>query len=99
RSGDAPRSEYSRFIVAPISVRTVLIDLIDSEIAIAEAGGDGQVRIKVNSIVDEAIIDALYRASRAGVRVEVFVRGICALRPGIEGVSANSTVVWVLCPL
>src|SRR5690625_4621075 len=56
-SGYAPRSEYSRFLVAPISVRTGLIDLIDSEIAIAEAGGDGEVRIKVNSIVDEAIIE------------------------------------------
>ena len=95
-SGYAPRSEYSRFLVAPISVRTGLIDLIDSEIAIAEAGGHGEVRIKVNSIVDEAIIDALYRASRAGVKVEVFVRGICALRPGIEGLSENITVRSVL---
>src|SRR5699024_5081890 len=88
--------EYSRFLVAPTSVRTGLIDLIDSEIAIAEAGGDGQGRIKVNSIVAEAIIDALYRASRAGVRVEVFVRGICALRPGSEGLSENITVRSVL---
>ncbi|WP_166821889.1 RNA degradosome polyphosphate kinase [Brevibacterium limosum] len=95
-SGYAPRSEYSRFLVAPSTVRSGLTDLIDSEIAIAKAGGQGQVRIKVNSIVDEAIIDALYRASQAGVAVEVFVRGICALRPGIEGLSENITVRSVL---
>ncbi len=95
-SGYAPRSEYSRLLVAPTRVRSGLIDLIDREIAIAEAGGAGQVRIKVNSIVDEAIIDSLYRASRAGVDVEVFVRGICALRPGIPGLSENIKVRSVL---
>ncbi|RBP65642.1 polyphosphate kinase [Brevibacterium sanguinis] len=95
-SGYAPRAEYSRLLVAPTRVRAGLIELIDREIAIAEAGRTACVRIKVNSIVDEAIIDALYRASRAGVSVEVFVRGICALRPGIPGLSENITVRSVL---
>ncbi|GAA1616117.1 RNA degradosome polyphosphate kinase [Brevibacterium sanguinis] len=95
-SGYAPRAEYSRLLVAPTRVRAGLIELIESEIRIAEAGGAGSVRIKVNSIVDEAIIDALYRASAAGVEVEVFVRGICALRPGIPGLSENITVRSVL---
>lgn len=95
-SGYAPRAEYSRLLVAPTRVRAGLIELIDKEIAIAEAGGEGCVRIKVNSIVDEGIIDALYRASRAGVKVEVFVRGICALRPGIPGLSENIKVRSVL---
>ncbi|WP_309131367.1 RNA degradosome polyphosphate kinase [Brevibacterium sp.] len=95
-SGYAPRAEYSRLLVAPTRVRAGLIELIEKEIAIAEAGGAGQVRIKVNSIVDEAIIDSLYRASRAGVDVEVFVRGICALRPGIPGLSENIKVRSVL---
>ncbi|MDN5794017.1 MAG: polyphosphate kinase, partial [Brevibacterium aurantiacum] len=95
-SGYAPLAEYSRLLVAPTRVRSGLTELIDKEIAIAEAGGEGMIRIKVNSIVDEAIIDALYMASRAGVKVEVFVRGICALRPGIPGVSENITVRSVL---
>ncbi|MGO2035757.1 MAG: RNA degradosome polyphosphate kinase [Brevibacterium sp.] len=95
-SGYAPRAEYSRLLVAPTRVRAGLTELIEAEIAIAEAGGEGSVRIKVNSIVDEAIIDSLYMASRAGVKVEVFVRGICALRPGIPGLSENITVRSVL---
>jgi polyphosphate kinase len=95
-SGFAPRSKFKRLLVAPRSVRSGLVERIEAEIEHAEAGRGGLVQIKVNSIVDEALIDALYRASRAGVHVDVWVRGICALRPGVEGLSDNIVVHSVL---
>lgn len=95
-SGYAPRSTYSRLLVAPRSVRTGLLTHIENEISNAKSGIDAKVVIKVNSIVDEVIIDALYRASQAGVKVEVIVRGICALRPGVPGLSENIEVRSIL---
>ena len=95
-SGWAPRSKFKRLLVAPRSLRSGLIQLIDEEIARHETSGDGSIRFKVNSIVDEAIIDALYRASQAGVPVQLWVRGICALRPGVPGLSETITVRSVL---
>ena len=82
--------------MAPLHLRKGLLKLIAGEIANAEAGRPAGIRIKVNSIVDEAIIDALYRASNAGVPVEVWVRGICSLRPGIPGLSEHITVRSIL---
>ncbi|WP_125615313.1 RNA degradosome polyphosphate kinase [Specibacter cremeus] len=95
-SGYAPKSTFERLLVAPRSVRSGLVDRINQEIANARSGRPGRVRIKVNSMVDEAIIDALYRASQAGVEVGVIVRGICSLRPGVPGLSENITVRSVL---
>ena len=95
-SGMAPRSRFRRLLVAPRTVRTGLVDLIDAEAERARATGSGRVIIKVNSIVDEAIIDALYRASQAGVSVTVWVRGICALRPGVPGLSESIEVRSIL---
>ncbi|WP_051992164.1 RNA degradosome polyphosphate kinase [Mobilicoccus pelagius] len=95
-SGWAPRSKFSRLLVAPASIRSGLISRIDEQIERAREGQDAYVGIKVNSIVDEQIIDSLYRASQAGVRVDVLVRGICALRPGIEGLSENIRVRSIL---
>jgi len=95
-SGYAPRSTFKRLLVAPRSLRSGLIDRIEAEIANRKAGLAARVVIKVNSMVDEAIIDALYRASQADVRVDVIVRGICALRPGIPGLSENIRVRSVL---
>ncbi|WP_309081153.1 RNA degradosome polyphosphate kinase [Zhihengliuella sp.] len=95
-SGYAPRSTYKRLLVAPRSLRSGLIDQIEHEIANRKAGLPARVVIKVNSMVDEAIIDALYRASQAGVSVDVVVRGICALRPGVPGLSENIRVRSVL---
>jgi polyphosphate kinase len=86
-SGIAPRTKYKRLLVAPRSIRAGLIERIEAEIAHAAAGNGGLVQIKVNSIVDEQVIDALYRASQAGVQVDIWVRGICALRPGVKGLS------------
>jgi polyphosphate kinase len=95
-SGFAPRSKFKRLLVAPRSVRTGLVERIEAEIAHAEAGRGGLVQFKVNSIVDEQVIDALYRASQAGVKVDIWVRGICALRPGVEGLSENIRVHSIL---
>lgn len=95
-SGYAPKSTFKRLLVAPRSVRSGLIDRIEKEIANRKAGLAARVVIKVNSMVDEAIIDALYRASQAGVRVDIIVRGICALRPGVPGLSDNITVRSIL---
>ena len=95
-SGYAPRSTYRRLLVAPRSLRSGLLDRIEHEIHNAKAGLPARVMIKVNSLVDETIIDALYRASQAGVKVDIVVRGICALRPGVPGLSDNIMVRSIL---
>lgn len=95
-SGFAPRSTFHRLLVAPLSIRDGLIQRIQEQIARCQAGEEAWIGIKANSIVDEAIIDALYRASQAGVRVDVLVRGICAIRAGIPGLSDNIRVRSIL---
>ncbi len=95
-SGMTRETNYRRLLVAPHSVRSGLLRLIDGEIEHARAGRPGGVRIKVNSIVDEALIDALYTASQAGVPVDLWVRGICAVRPGVPGLSDNIRVRSIL---
>ncbi|MBD5829664.1 RNA degradosome polyphosphate kinase [Janibacter melonis] len=95
-SGLAPRSKFKRLLVAPRSLRPGLVERVEREAERARAGEEGYVGIKVNSMVDEELIDALYRASQAGARVDVWVRGICALRPGVEGLSENIRVHSVL---
>jgi polyphosphate kinase len=95
-SGYAPKTAYRRLLVAPRSLRTGLVDRVEREVANHEAGRPAGVRIKVNSIVDEVLIDSLYRASQAGVKVDVMVRGICAIRPGVPGLSENIRVRSVL---
>ena len=95
-SGYAPRARFRRLLVAPRTVRDGLIERIDREIANKREGKEAWVRIKVNSIIDEATIDALYRASRAGVEVDMVVRGICGLRAGVPGLSDNIRVRSIL---
>lgn len=95
-SGMTQETNYHRLLVAPEGVRTGLIAAIDREIAHKQAGLPARIRIKVNSIVDERIIDALYRASNAGVPVDLLVRGICGLRPGVPGLSENIRVISIL---
>jgi len=95
-SGYAIEKKFKRLLVAPLHLRKGLLKLIDRERRHALAGKPALIRIKVNSMVDEQIIDALYRASQAGVKVEVWVRGICSLRVDLPGVSDNITVRSVL---
>ena len=95
-SGYAPKTEFRRLLVAPREMRAGLIERIDREAAASAAGRPAWIRIKVNSIVDEATIDALYRASRAGVPIEMVVRGICAVRPGVPGVSESIRIRSIL---
>lgn len=95
-SGYAIEKKFKRLLVAPLHLRKGLLRLIDKERRNALAGREAGVRIKVNSMVDEQIIDALYRASQAGVKVDVWVRGICSLKPGVPGMSENIRVRSIL---
>ncbi|WP_456789450.1 RNA degradosome polyphosphate kinase [Cellulomonas sp. P5_C5] len=95
-SGYAPKSRFHRLLVAPRSVRAGLIERIDREADAARTGQPAWIKIKVNSMVDEATIDALYRASQAGVPIDMVVRGICALRPGVPGLSETIRVRSIL---
>ncbi len=95
-SGYAIEKKFKRLLVAPLHLRGGLLKRIQVETQNAAAGKPSGIRIKVNSMVDEAIIDALYRASQAGVPVDVIVRGICSLRPGVKGLSENIRVRSIL---
>ena len=95
-SGMSQETSYKRLLVAPHGVRTGLLERIETEVAHHEAGRPAHIRIKVNSLVDEAISDALYRASQAGVPVDLWVRGICTIRPGAPGLSENIRVRSIL---
>jgi polyphosphate kinase len=88
-SGFAPLSEYKRLLVAPRTVRSGLLERIEQEIANQVAGKSAGIRFKLNSILDEEFVEALYRASQSGVKIDLIVRGICAVRAGIPGVSEN----------
>ena len=95
-SGHTQAPQYQSLLVSPNGVREGLTERIRREIAHQQAGKTGRIRIKMNSLVDEQIIDELYRASKAGVTIEVLVRGMCALRPGVPGLSDHIKVHSVL---
>lgn len=95
-SGYSMNTEYSRLLVAPHSVRSGLVERIEREVEHHLDDREARIRFKCNSIVDEKVIDALYRASQAGVPVDLLVRGICALRPGVAGLSDNIRVRSIL---
>ena len=95
-SGYSMNTDYNRLLVAPHSVRTGLIARIDREITHHLEGRPSGIRFKCNSLVDEAIIDSLYRASIVGVPIDIWVRGICALRPGVPGLSDTIRVISIL---
>ena len=91
-SGYAEAQEWQRLIVAPLTLRTALMNLIDGEIQAVAAGKEGHIVAKMNSLLDKDIIAKLYEASCKGVKIDLIVRGICTLRPGIEGISDHITV-------
>jgi polyphosphate kinase len=95
-TGYSRKVSYRNLLVAPHSIRTGIIERVEREVAAHRESGGGRIRMKMNALVDEQVIDALYRASQAGVQVEVVVRGICALRPGAEGFSENVSVRSIL---
>ena len=95
-TGYSRKVGYRNLLVAPEGIRKGILDRIEREVEAHGQNGQGRIRVKANAIVDEQIIDGLYRASQAGVRVEVVVRGICALRPGVEGFSENVSVRSIL---
>jgi len=95
-SGYSTNEEYDKLLVAPHSVRSGLIKKIKREIENHSQGKSSGIRIKCNSIVDEQTIDALYEASNSGVKVELIVRGMCSIKPGIPGLSENITVRSIL---
>jgi polyphosphate kinase len=95
-TGVARPEGYRKVLIAPNGMREAILEEIDRTIAAHERGEEACIRLKMNSLVDRRTIRALYRASRAGVPVQLNVRGICCLRPGVEGVSENITVVSVL---
>ena len=95
-SGFAPQYSYNRLLVAPRTIRSGLLEKINREIENKKAGKHAFIRLKLNSLLDEEFVEALYRASIAGVEVDLVIRGICSLMPGIPGVSENIRVRSVL---
>ena len=95
-SGFAPQTSFERLLVAPRTLRSGLLERIQREIDNKIAGKPALIRMKLNSIMDEEFIDLLYKASAAGVEVELVVRGICAIRGGVPGLSENIKVISIL---
>jgi polyphosphate kinase len=91
-TGLSRRTDYRRLLVAPAGVRSGLLERIEAQVELQRAGIPARIQMKCNALIDEAIIDALYQASNAGVQVDLWIRGICALRPGVAGLSENIRV-------
>ncbi len=91
-TGYSLRADYHRLLVAPTGLRSGLIKRIDEQVRLVREGKPARIQMKCNAIIDEAIIDALYQASIAGVPIDLWVRGICSLRPGVPGLSENIRV-------
>ena len=91
-TGYAPDTNYSRLLVAPEYLQDALVALIDNEIEAARRGGDARLIFKMNQLEEDEMIRKLYQASQAGVRIDLIVRGLCCLRPGLPGLSENITV-------
>ena len=95
-TGYSRPTQWKRFKVAPLGLKAAVIEMIDREAELARQTGRGRIVAKMNSLVDSEVIKALYRASQAGVQVDLIVRGICCLRPGLPGVSERIRVVSVV---
>jgi polyphosphate kinase len=95
-TGYSAKTDYDQLVVAPSTMRTHILASVEREIQHQQAGAGGRIAFKCNALSDERIIDALYRASAAGVKIELQVRGICCLRPRLPGLSENITVTSVV---
>lgn len=95
-TGYSRNTEYRKLIVSPISTRRRIIEMIEREVELHSKNGGGHIVMKMNALVDGRIIRSLYRASCAGVRIDLIIRGICCLKPGIAGVSENISVKSVI---
>ena len=91
-SGHMEKPKYHHLIVSPFDIRDQFMQLIDQEMTYHQQFGDGYIIAKMNSLSDKKLIMKLYEASIAGVKIDLIVRGICCLRPGIKGVSENIKV-------
>jgi polyphosphate kinase len=91
-SGYSEPPVWNKLVMAPLGLREKIYSLIDNEIKIAKAGGKGHIIAKMNALIDQPVITKLYEASLAGVKIELIVRGICGLRPGLKDVSRTITV-------
>ncbi|MEY2795125.1 MAG: polyphosphate kinase 1, partial [Planctomycetota bacterium] len=90
--GRSRKTEYQKLLVAPVAMKRRFIELIEREATIAQSGGQGRVIVKMNQLEDRSVTDALYAASRAGVSIDLVVRGFCCIRPGVKGLSENIRV-------
>lgn len=95
-TGYSAKTDYNKLLVAPINLRQRVEALIEREIQHQQNGGSGHIILKANALVDDRIIKLLYRASQSGVKIDLIIRGICCLRPGIKGISENIRVVSVV---
>ncbi len=95
-TGYAAPDAFEKFSVAPLNARAHMVKLIDKEIRNAKKGKPAAIWMKMNALVDGAIIDKLYEASRAGVQIDLIVRGVCCLRPGVPGLSENIRVKSII---
>jgi polyphosphate kinase len=95
-TGLSRQKRYRKLLVAPANLRERTLELIDRETSLARAGRGGRIIAKMNALVDPGVIEALYRASQAGVEIDLIVRGICCLLPGVAGVSERIRVVSII---
>jgi polyphosphate kinase len=95
-TGYSAKADYQKLLVAPINLRARLKELIEREISHAQSGEKAHIIFKANSLVDKGMIKLLYRASQAGVKIDLLIRGVCCLRPGVEGLSENIHVTSIV---
>jgi len=95
-TGYSAKEDYRKLMVAPVQLRDKFQELIEHEMAHQKKHGDGRIILKMNGLVDGGIIKSLYKASQAGVPIDLIVRGMCCLRPGVKGLSENIRVISVL---
>ena len=86
------RTAFADYLIGPFTLNNMLMSAIDREIQHAQEGRPAQIIAKMNALLEPQVISALYRASQAGVKIQLIIRGVCALRPGVEGLSENITV-------